>query len=72
MGLRKPRKAVEETGPYEAEEDDDEDYDAPYGSVDGRPEVFPVSSVWGGEEDVLEEDNEEEPLKNKSVKCSLQ
>lgn len=33
----------------------------------GRPEVFPVAAVGGGEEEVLDEDGHEEPLRRVSV-----
>ena len=33
----------------------------------GRPEIFPVAAVGGGEEEVLDEDGDEEPLRRISV-----
>ena len=52
----------EEGGPEADEEGEDEEGDGPGGGVLRGPEVFPVAAVGGGEEEVLDEDGDEEPL----------
>ena len=56
---------VEETRPDDDEEEDDEDGDGPGGYVLRGPEVEPVAAVWGREPVVLDDDHDEEPLREK-------
>jgi len=55
-------EAPEEEGPDDEEEEDDEQGNGPGGGVLAGPEVFPVAAVGRGEEVVLDDDGDEEPL----------
>ena len=62
MAFRQGAESPEESAPDANEEGEDEEGDGPGGSVLGGPEVFPVAAVGSGEEEVLDEDGDKEPL----------
>lgn len=62
MAAGQDGEAPEEEGPHDDEEEDDEQGDGPGGGVLAGPEVFPVAAVGRGEEVVLDDDGNEEPL----------
>lgn len=70
MGAGGDGEAPEEEGPDDDEEEDDEEGDGPDGGVLAGPEVFPVAAVGRGEEVVLDDDGDEEPLERGRV-CQL-
>lgn len=62
MAAGEAREAIEKEGPDNDEEENDEEGDGPGWGVFGGPEVSPVAAVRGGEEVVLDDDGDEEPL----------
>ena len=52
----------EEEGPDDDEEEEDEEGDCPSWGVFGGPEVLPVAAIGGGEEVILKDYRDEEPL----------
>ena len=66
MSFRQDAESPKKTSPDTDEEAEDEESDGPGGSVLGGPEVFPVAAVGGGEEEVLDEHGDEEPLEDVS------
>ncbi len=62
MVFGKDAEDPEEAGPYENEEDNDEEQDLPCFGVRAGPQVLPVAAVGGGEPVVLNDDDDKEPL----------
>ena len=61
MGAGGDGEAPESEGPDADEEGEDKEGDGPCGRVLARPEVFPIASVRGAQEVILDENGNEEP-----------
>ena len=61
MIFAKDAEEPEEGGPHDAEEQNAEKHDLPWLSEIARPQISPVTTVWGGEPVVLDHDGDEKP-----------